>query len=124
MKKKNTITLKTAKKWAKRWRKLESNYNKYHKLNAFNIPKIDLTEVLEEVGVKSVRAYLGVEKFVNKDTGKKVYKEKLMIVGVNADGKDMITNLKEGVLDAETGSIYDFTEACPDLCDESSPLNG
>jgi len=31
-----------------------------------------------------------------------------MIVGVNAEGKDMITNLKEGVLDAETGSIYDF----------------
>jgi hypothetical protein len=124
MKKKNTITLKTAKKWAKRWRKLESNYNKYHKLNAFNIPKIDLTEVLEEVEVKSVRAYLGVEKFVNKDTGEKVYKEKLMIVGVNAEGKDMITNLKQGVLGAETGNIYDFTEACPDLCDETSPLNG
>ena len=124
MKEKNTITLKTAKKWAKRWRKLESSYNKYHKLNAFNIPKIDLTEVLQEDGVASVRAYLGVEKFVNKDTKEKVYKEKLMIVGVNAEDKDMIANLKEGALAAEAGDIYDFTEACPDLCDETSPLNG
>ena len=47
-----------------------------------------------------------------------------MIVGVNAEDKDMIANLKEGALAAEAGDIYDFTEACPDLCDETSPLNG
>lgn len=103
--------------------KIESSCNKYHKLNAFNIPKIDLIEVLQEDGIASARAYLGVDKFVNKDTGEKVYKEKLMIVGVNTEGKHMISQLKEDVLAAEAGDIYDFTEACPDLCDETSPLN-
>jgi hypothetical protein len=124
MKKKNTITLKTAKKWAKRWRNMESSYNKYHELKAFNIPKIDLIEVLEEKGVASVRAYLGVEKFVNEDTGSKIYKEKLMFVGVDADGKDMISTLGANLTDPEDGDIYDFTESCPDICDQNSPLNG
>ncbi|MGJ8743480.1 hypothetical protein [Polaribacter sp.] len=125
MKKKNTITLKTAKKWAKRWRKKESNYNSYNKLNAFNIPKIDLIEVLQEDGVASIRAYLGVEKFVNKDTGEKIYQEKLMIVGVDVHGKDMLSVDRSGkALIAGNGSeIYDFTNPCPDSCDTESPLN-
>ena len=70
MKKKNTITLQTAKKWAKNWRELESDYNKYHECRAFNIPKIDFQEVLAEEGVESVRAYLGVKETKDK---KKIY---------------------------------------------------
>jgi hypothetical protein len=123
--KKNTITLKTAKKWAKEWRDDEASYNKYFDCKAFNIPKIDLIEVLAEDGVESVRAYLGVEKTLV-DGGQPIFKEKLMIVGVDKDGKDMISTLKEDpeVLNPLKGSIFDFTEACPDLCDSNSPLNG
>lgn len=122
--KKNTISLDTAKKWAKRWRNMESSYNKYHELKAFNIPKIDLIEVLQEKGVASVRAYLGVEMFENEETGSKIYKEKLMFVGVDSKGKDMISTIGSDVSDPAGNDIYDFTESCPDLCDESSPMNG
>ena len=122
--KKNTISLKTAKKWAKEWRDDESSYNKYHECKAFNIPKIDLIEVLAEDGIESVRAYIGVEKTIIE--GKQpVFQEKLMIVGVDKDGKDMITTLKEDpeVLDPLKGSVFDFTSSCPDLCDDDSPIN-
>lgn len=124
MNKKNTITLKTAKKWAKRWRTMESSYNKYHELNAFNIPKADLIEVLNEKGVASVRAYIGVEKFVDKDTGAKRYEEKLMVVGVDAKGKDMLSLDRSGevLVAGSDGQIYDFTYPCPDACDPESPL--
>lgn len=117
MKKKNTISLETAKKWTKNWRDKESTYNKYHECKAFNIPKIDLQEVLAEKGVEGVRAYLGVdEKGV----------EKLMFVGVDAKGKDMIRFAKNSALkgDFEDEDIYDFTDPCPSTCDENSPLNG
>jgi hypothetical protein len=128
MKKKNTITLKVAKKWAKRWRKEEGTYNSHHDCRAFNIPKIDLQEVLAEKGVESVRAYLGIEVFVDPDTGSKITEEKLMIVGVDADGKDMISTKKgedgELMSDPEGGDdIYDFSRPCPTYCDPSSPLN-
>ena len=113
----NSIPLKTAQKWAKRWSKKEGNYNKHNKLNAFLIPKVDLLEVLAE-GVDAVRAYIGVD-----DAGI----EKLMIVGTKYNPEtgiyeDMIT---EGVGDNEgTGNdIYDFTEPCPPASDPASPLN-
>jgi hypothetical protein len=129
MKKKNTITLQTAKKWAKRWRKEEGTYNNHHECRAFNIPKIDLQEVLKEDGVVSVRAYLGIEIFEDPDTGAKMSEEKLMIVGVDANNKDMISTKKgaDGLLvsDPEEGDdIYDFSRPCPTYCDPSSPLNG
>jgi hypothetical protein len=126
MKKKNTITLQTAKKWAKNWRDLESTYNKYHECRAFNIPKIDLQEVLAEDGVASVRAYLGVKETVNPKTKKITYEEKLMIVGVDKNNKDMISTVSSSDVlgDGEGDDIYDFTEPCPDLCDPNSPLNG
>ena len=114
MKKKNTITLQTAKKWAKKWRKEEGTYNEHQRCRAFNIPKIDLQEVLAEEGVESIRAYLGV----NDDNV-----EKLMIVGVDKNNKDMISTIKPNELGAPGDDIYDMTKPCPDICDPGSPLN-
>jgi len=113
----NSIPLKTAQKWAKRWRKLEGEYNKHHRLNAFLIPKIDLQEVLKE-GVDAVRAYIGVD-----DEGV----EKLMIVGTKFDSEtgiyvDLIAN-DVSAANHEGGSIYDFTSPCPPNGDPNSPLN-
>ena len=125
MKKKNTISLATAKEWAKNWRELESDYNKYNECRAFNIPKIDLQEVLTEEGVASIRAYIGVKETKNNKTGKTVYEEKLMIVGVDKNNKDMISTVKSTELgDGEDDDIYDFTDPCPHVCDPDSPLNG
>lgn len=121
----NTISLDEAKKWAENWRDLESDYNKYNKCIAFNIPKIDLQEVLAEDGVESIRAYIGVKETTN-SKGKVTFEEKLMIVGVDENGKDMIPFSDENSLSlqgAEQSGIFDFTEPCPNMCDESSPLN-
>ncbi|RWW98750.1 hypothetical protein [Flavobacterium cerinum] len=106
------ITLETARKWAKRWRKAEGDYNKHHELHAFLIPKDDLLEVLAE-GVDSVRAYLGVDEN---------NVEKLMIVGTKYDEvtETYIDMLPGGQIE---GSIYDFTRPCPPACDKKSKLN-
>ncbi len=128
MKKKNTVSLKTAQKWIAEWRNLESSYNKYNRLKAFNIPLIDLQEVIKETGVDSVRAYIGVAKFENHDTKPPeiMYEEKLLIVGVDKNGKDMISVVKapDGLGDGEGDGddIYDFTRPCPTACDPESPL--
>ena len=119
--KKNTISLKIAKDWAKRWRKMESSYNQHQDCRAFNIPLLDLQEAIAE-GATSVRAYIGVEKM--KVEGENVYIEKLMIVGVDKNGKDMISSQDGEVLDPDGGDIYDFSEPCPENCDPNSPLNG
>ncbi|TXD46302.1 hypothetical protein [Polaribacter sp. IC073] len=117
----NTISLKTAKEWTKRWRTMESSYNAHQDCKAFNIPLKDLKEAILE-GAASVRAYIGVEKL--KVEGENVYVEKLMIVGVDKNGKDMISSLDGISLDNEGGKIYDFSEPCPSSCDPDSPLNG
>lgn len=115
------ISLKTAKKWAKEWRDDEASYNKYFECRAFTIPLIDLKEVIGE-GAVAARAYLGVEK--TKVEGETVFIEKLMFVGVDANGKDMISSSDGETLDDGPGGIYDATQPCPEVCDNSSPLNG
>lgn len=119
--KKNVITLKTAKKWAKEWRDDEASYNKYFECRAFNIPLDDLKEVIAE-GAVSVRGYLGVKK--TEIEGETVFEEKLMFVGVDANGKDMISSKDGETLDDDSGLIFDLTRPCPDSCDPESPLNG
>jgi hypothetical protein len=113
----NTIPLKTARKWSKRWAKVEGDYDKHHHLNEFLIPKADLIQVLAE-GVDAVRAYIGVDD---------EHCEKLMIVGrklnaVSGVYEDMIT---VGVTNMPNlqNDIYDFTSPCLPACDPNSPLN-
>ena len=118
----NTISLKTAKNWTKRWREKEKTYNAHHDCRAFNIPLKDLKEVINEDGVESVRGYIGVER--QNINGENVFIEKLIIVGVNAAGKDMISSMNGEDLDQDSGFIYDFSRPCPNLCDPESPLNG
>jgi len=102
----NTITLETAQDWAARWKRQEGSYNKHAQLKAFWIPGIDFTQVMAETGVENVRAYIGVDE-------NEV--EKLMIVGVDEEGNDMI--------DDEKGwYIYDFSEPCPNKCNMKAPF--
>lgn len=102
----NTITLETAQEWASRWNKKTGSYERHHHLKAFFIPGIDLTQVIGETGEKNVRAYIGVDE---NDV------ERLMIVGVDADGNDMID-------DAKGFYIYDFSEPCPSTCNKKAPF--
>ena len=95
-----TITLDEAKEWATSWRtNPPKDLAKGHL-----IPGEALSELLETEGVVNVRAYMGVD-----TTGT----QKLMFVGVNNDGKDLI--------DANH-LIYDNTQPCPKNCDPTSPL--
>ncbi len=97
----NTITLTQAQEWARNWVSNPKNTVKAHL-----IPEVDVTQLLAEPGVANIRAYIGIdENGVNK----------LMLVGVDAEGKDMIN-------DAEGQYIYDFTMPCPSTCDVDSPL--
>ena len=95
-----TITLDEAQKWATSWRTTPpKDLAKGHW-----IPGEALTELLATEGVVNVRAYMGVD-----ETGT----QKLMFVGVDADGKDLID---------DSHLIYDSTQPCPKNCDPTSPL--
>jgi hypothetical protein len=97
----NTIALQQAQKWASNWRN-----NPNARVIAFLIPEVDLTQVIAEENTVNVRAYLGIDDENN---------SKLMIVGVDANGKDLI--------DDNNGQfIYDFTKSCQPECDINSLL--
>lgn len=97
----NTITLVQAQQWAQNWRN-----NPNPDVIAFLIPEIDLTQVIAERETVNVRSYLGIDE--NNIC-------KLMIVGVDASGNDLID-------DAKGQYIYDFTSPCQTDCDVNSPL--
>jgi hypothetical protein len=99
----NTISLHKAKEWAKLYRQNMPSSD----VIAYLIPGLDITELLKQNDLVNFRAYLGYdpEKQMNK----------LMIVGVDAEGKDLI-NEQDGQY------IYDMTSPCPLTCDVTSPL--
>lgn len=76
-----------------------------HPIKGFVVPLNDFKRITEEVGAASARIYMGFNGT----------EEKLMMVGVDSEGNDMI-NYEEGLY------IYDFTTPCPAMCDENSPL--
>ena len=97
----NVIPLETAQNWAARWRENPANVVK-----AFLIPHDDFTQLLAQGNVDDIRAYVGID-----DNGT----HKLMLVGVDKDGSDLIDAEKQEY-------IYDFTKPCPNFCDTKSPL--
>ena len=97
----NTITLQQAQLWAQNWRR-----NPDSAIIAFLVPGIDLTEVMAEKETVNVRTYFGIDEKGD---------SKLMIVGVDAGGKDLID-------DAKGQYIYDFSSGCRPDCDFNSPL--
>ncbi len=97
----NTITPATAQSWAAKWQRDPANTTK-----AFLIPKEDITQLFQYDGVCDVRTYFGIDENGN---------QKLMIVGVDANGNDLIDDTKQQY-------IYDFAQTCPPKCDNNSPL--
>jgi len=102
---KNTITLEKAQNWSARWKEEQSKGTEAP-VTAFLIPGIDVTQVMNEDKVIDVRAYLGIDE---------TNTERLMIVGVDADGNDMID-------DSKGFYIYDFTIPCPPNCNKKGPF--
>lgn len=98
----DTISLDTFKVWSANWKNHGASWLASDSLYAFNLPDIDLTEVLGE-RPDSVRYYIGLE-----SSGNGGYNAKLMLVGVKA-GKDMI-NYTKGQY------VYDVSTTCPPFC--------
>lgn len=97
----DVITLAQAQEWATNWRKNPANVTK-----AFLIPEVDFTQIIAAGKAVNIRAYLGIND---------ANENKLMLVGVDANGNDLIDD-KNGYY------IYDFTDTCPSICDINSPL--
>lgn len=139
---KNEVAIDQAKSWAKKWQK------KYkHECKAFLMPAIDLIEALEEMNVlvkqddgnysiqnvasSGVRAYMAIDEDIKEGRG-----EKLLIVGTNVDCNGIHRDIIEGeqpsgcdncevdatVAALEGSGVFDFTEPCPNECDQNSPL--
>jgi hypothetical protein len=90
--------------------------------NAFTFDLSDVTDILKETGVCKVRVYFG---YVSSDpspvpspTPDNPLPMKVMLVGVDESGKDII--YPEG---SERSGIYDFAVPCPSTCDYESPLS-
>jgi hypothetical protein len=101
----NTITLEKAQTWANAWRDLKDKSLYVNDLKGWFVPGNDLSQVIGEGAVNS-RIYIGLDKT----------NLKLMLVAVDATGKDMINA-------AEGWYIYDFSTPIPPKQDPTSPLN-
>ena len=116
-----TVSLQDAIAWTTNWR--ESS----HELQArsFTLGADDFAAILREPGVHKVRLYLALE--VKPDGDQNQVIEKLICVGVDSEGKDMIYAKENTTEDGEEGTgIYDFSNPCPPLCNSAnsdSPLN-
>lgn len=137
----STIKIDDAKQWAENWQTANPNHCK-----AFLIPVADLIGCLEEMSViqykpdgtpvinsttdQGVRAYMAIDP--TNGTGKSNgYGEKLLVVGTYVDcnnvHRDIIVEEKANSCKTKpptpTGSgVYDFTDPCPNTCDDNSPL--
>ena len=118
------LPLADAAKYTKRWREKEYAHHPHHhhhhkeKTRAFTVHLSELKAIIDELGVKTVRLYLGI----NDD-----HKETLVLVGVNEANGDMCeVQCKSDdpkITEVESGA-FDFTHGCPDTCVTGySPLN-
>ena len=135
-----TISLPTAKKWAKTWQSMNSECAK-----AYLIPIDDLISAFLEMGIVSettngtftlnpkpkaaIRCYLGTNPDPNERSKAQGYGNKMYIVGTNFERgkyKDIILGERETAAieneNLEGTGIFDFTKPCPNNCDEDSPL--
>lgn len=97
---KYSISLSDAKNWVKSWRTNPPT----ELVKGHLITGEALSELLATEGVVDVRAYMAVD-----ETGT----QKLIFVGVDANGKDLID---------DNHLIYDRTCPCPSFCDPTSPI--
>ncbi len=98
------IPLQTGVNWTTNWRNTYAT-----SVKAFKINISEVTDMLKESGTVSIRLYFGLDNGV----------EKLVLVAVNAQDKDIINPTVGGELISGT---YDFCDPCPPTCDPTSPL--
>lgn len=98
----DTISLATFESWRGAWESNGQAFTETTLIKYFTMPLVDLTEVIGEAPSES-RFYLGL------DTTKTPNEPHLLLVGVDANGNDM--------LDYAAGQyVYDVTAPCPPKC--------
>jgi hypothetical protein len=113
-----TIPVSQAEQLTHNWRGIIENLKKrhidlFHDVRAFNMTLSEIHSAIDPGnlgpggGPVSARIYLGC----TSETPSSDADFKLMIVGVDKNGKDILTN------------IGDFSNPCPTFCDPTSPLN-
>lgn len=85
--------------------------------NAFTFDLQDIYDLMSESGITNVRFYFGYDS--NEPAPGLPIPMKVMLVGVDAEGKDMIYPAES----SSASGIYDFAIPCPSVCDTSSPLS-
>jgi len=99
----DTISVDTFEAWRENWGLYGSSWLDTAELEAFLMPLDDLAQTLNEPDVAESRFYLGL---AQTDTGQIA---KLMVVGVDARGRDMIDY-------AQGEYVYDVSKTCPPYC--------
>ena len=79
---------------------------------AYTLPMADIQAILSQQGVAGIRVYFGYESAEPAPQGPNNFPMRLIAVGVDGDGKDMLT----------AGEIYDKFGSCPNICDPTSVL--
>lgn len=96
------IPLQTAVDWTTAWRGADPSA-----IKAFRVDVKEINEILAELNTDYIRIYFG------SDNGT----EKLVLVGVDAQGNDIINPMG-----GKISGTYDFNQPCPSTCDTASPL--
>jgi hypothetical protein len=112
---KTTISLVEAVHETENWRMVLFPFMQEKVLRGFYIPMkdiIDLAKMHEDA--IAVRGY-----FILNDP-KRFTDVRIALVPVGEDGKDIL--FRKNLAGEEQSTIYDFTQPCPHLCDEGSPL--
>ena len=98
------IPLQDGVNWTTAWR---GAYNT--SVKAFKINIDEINQMLLENNATAIRLYFGLDGTA----------EKLVLVAVDANDKDIINPTVNGVVISGT---YDFCDPCPPTCDLTSPL--
>ena len=103
----HNLDLQDAINWTESWRRKYPN-----SVKAFSVEFSEIVAIQAETGAVCFRAYFGLD-----STGA----EKLILVGVNSAGEDIINPVVDNQIKSGT---YDFNAPCPPTCDPGSPLMG
>lgn len=100
------IPLQSAVDWTTNWRSANAN-----SIKAFKMDAQEILDILAEIGSTGtgIRLYFGLENGV----------EKLVLVGIDNNGNDIINPTVKG---QQISGTYDFNQPCPPTCDVNSPL--
>lgn len=98
----DTISINTFRQWTHNWKLYGKNYTQILLTEYFTMPKNNFVQILA-TNPASIRGHMGL------DTTTNPYTAHLIVVGVDANGQDMV-DYNNGLY------YYDFSDACPINC--------